>query len=552
MAAVEDNIQIDKPTKEKKSKPDNTKESTKDLLDADFELQKIALARKIKLLEEEEGNEKNSFEKRLSFLNQASTAKLDLIDLEEAHELQKNKDKEAALLANLKGAKGTERNNILADIKNVEAEKTIIVAKAANERLNIFDDNEKKFNDLAKKANDEYLKGQKAKYDAGIKLIEENANLEKAKADKDFSAGLIGLEQKFEKGKISEKTFNEEKLKLEYAYKLQSLEIEVDRAKKIIAIRAILGQDVSKELRALAKLEREIQQAAFDHTIKIEKDKRQAMLDTFATIEKVAKEVFGVIDGLLNINVVTQKNALKEQQNEAEKKAARDIEIVNASVLSHEQKAAKIIIINARLQAQKDQIAQKEKAAELEKARADKAFAIFNIILNTAKAVIGALPNVPLSIAVGALGAAQLAVAIATPIPKFFKGKGAGDNYEGPAIVGDGGKSEVIQRADGSIEFTPATDTLTHVGKNDIIHPDKDAWLNAILGAAHRDANAGMKFTPAKQNNEVAYALNAQTQILKQIANKKEVVIGANNGGMVALHNWGARQTKYISENTNW
>lgn len=553
LAAVEDNIQTDKAGKEKKEKksPD-VKESTKDLLDAEFEAYKKSQTEKIELLNEDVKNEKLSFEKRLAALSNYNDARLDLIAAQEKQEIKKEEEKQTALNGNLKNAKGTERNNIIAELKNIEVLKQNIRTQAAIDERKILRENEAENEALTKAAADRYLKIQKEKYDATIKLIEENANNEKAKSDNDFTAGLIGLEERLAAGKISEKKFNEEKLQLEFAYKLQSLEIEIDRAKQIIAIRAILGQDVSKELRALAKLEREIQIAALDHTKKIEKDKAQAMIDTFTTIKKVADEVFGIIDGLLNANLITQKNALKDQQNEAEKKAARDIEIVNASTLSEEQKAAKIIVINARLSAQKDQIAQKEKAAELEKARFDKAFAIFNIILNTAIAVIKALPNIPLSIAIGALGASQLAVAVATPIPKFFQGKGAGDNYEGPAIVGDGGKSEVIQRADGSIEFTPSTDTLTYVGKNDIIHPDKDAWLNAILGAAHRDANTRMKFAPAKQGNEVAYALNAQTQILKQIANKKEVIIGASNGGMVALHNWGARQTKYINENTNW
>ena len=73
---------------------------------------------------------------------------------------------------------------------------------------------------------------------------------------------------------------------------------------------------------------------------------------------------------------------------------------------------------------------------------------MFNIAINTATAIVKSLPNIPLSIIVGALGAIQAGVVASTPIPQFAKGT----NYSpaGVALVGEKGR-ELIQSPSGEI-----------------------------------------------------------------------------------------------------
>ncbi len=54
--------------------------------------------------------------------------------------------------------------------------------------------------------------------------------------------------------------------------------------------------------------------------------------------------------------------------------------------------------------------------------RAKKEQAKFNIIIDTAQAVVAALPNIPLSILIGILGLAQLAKVNSQQVPEFYKG----------------------------------------------------------------------------------------------------------------------------------
>lgn len=546
VAGAKETVKIDKDKNEK------VRESTKATLDSDFELYRIAQNRKIKILAEETDDQKLSFEKRISLLQDYSTARLELIDREKIEELRKLNEKEAALQANLKKAKGTERNNILIEIANVETAKKVAQAKADDERLAVFRDNEKKFNVITKEEADAFLKIQREKYEKALQLIDENRDKQKALLDKGQAEALDGLQKRLEEGTITQKEFNKKRLGLEYDYQVESIKIEIDRIKKIIFARAILGQDVSKEQAALAKLERELAAASLAFTKKTEEEKQKAIIATLEKIKSTANDVFGLIGSLLNANLTSTKNQIKEEQDAAEKKAQRDIELVNASTLSEQEKADKILIINARLAAQKEQFARREKQAEIDKAKFDKAAAMANILINTALAVVKALPNIPLAVAIGALGAAQFAIAASTPIPKFRTGKGAGNYYEGLAVVGDGGKSEVIAREDGTLEFTPATDTLTHVKKNDVIYPSVDAWREAVLNAAFRDANRGMVMPGKSQGNPVLEMMRDQKKILKQIADKPVQNLAANRQGLVSVIHWGANQTKWINEQTQF
>lgn len=73
-----------------------------------------------------------------------------------------------------------------------------------------------------------------------------------------------------------------------------------------------------------------------------------------------------------------------------------------------------------------EKYAEETKKLKIKEAKAAKAFAIFDATINIASAIVNALkagPAAPFLVAlIAALGAAQIALIAATPIPKFFKG----------------------------------------------------------------------------------------------------------------------------------
>jgi len=354
-----------------------------------------------------------------------------------------------------------------------------------------------------------------------IELIEKKSQVERLKADDDFykkRKKLIDDDLKAKKD-AADQEYEYEQFTLNQIKKLR--EAQLAGMKKF--------DDLDRE--ALEK-------------------KKKEMLSFLDTIQNYWNQLSGIISGAFNIGATRRKNLAQDAIDAIDKQKEADLKANDARVQSEQDKAANIAIINARAESQKEAQRQRQKRIDQQQAQVDKALAIFNITLSIAKAVASHLGK-PYLIALDlALGAAQLAIAFATPIPRFKGGKK--NSYEGLAVVGDGGRPEVIERADGSIELTPAKDTLTHLGKKDIVHPSVDEWINAALGAANRDAVNGMRVTPGKKEDKVYGALMQHTKLLKQIASKKELHIGATDRGLVAIHTWGANQVKYVNENTNW
>lgn len=117
------------------------------------------------------------------------------------------------------------------------------------------------------------------------------------------------------------------------------------------------------------------------------------------------------VDGFLDI--LNGFNQLRIQQIDQELQAnemARNRELELAEGNVERQKA-----INKKYDEERSKLRTKQ-------VQAQKQQSIFEAVVNTARAVAEALPNIPLSILAGAIGAAQIAFIAAQPIPKFAKG----------------------------------------------------------------------------------------------------------------------------------
>jgi hypothetical protein len=154
-----------------------------------------------------------------------------------------------------------------------------------------------------------------------------------------------------------------------------------------------------------------------------------------------------------NATIEIYRNSVKAQTDEqiAALNRRRDAELKNENLTAEEKEK-----INERYRKQEAKIKQ-------EAFRKQKAADIIQAIINTALAITGALPNIPLSVAAGIAGAAQVAVIAAQPVPQFFKGRynvtGQDDGrrysvpftgpartgiYERPALISEHGPELII------------------------------------------------------------------------------------------------------------
>lgn len=339
---------------------------------------------------------------------------------------------------------------------------------------------------------------------------------------------------------------NEENRKLEYESKRAELLIEIQHQQDILnstdttaAAKVDAQNELNKKMAALYKLD--------TANFLSEEDKKLAGLNKFKD------EVLAVIDLIgqaQNIDYVRTRNRIRDEQDAAEKKAARDIEIAALTSTTEEEKANKIAVINARLQAQKDEFARRERKAEEQKAKFEKARTLFQIGLELAIAIS------TLNWFKAAVSAAQFAIVAATPIPRYFKGKKKGQAVAGGGMAlvdegadGRGNSPEAIIRKDGSIEIGGNTPRLTYLDKDDeVISND---YLKSIYASAFGSRDAGGKAVEDK-TARLLEAQNESNNLLRQIADKPVQIIQGSEKGVRALHAWASRQIEYKNDMTNF
>lgn len=354
---------------------------------------------------------------------------------------------------------------------------------------------------------------------------------------------LLALDRKFIKGRIKEKDFNKQKLDLQLKLQRDLLQEDINFTKDTIhlaEVRALASgkqEDIDAVAAAKSKLvslELKFQKLLTDATIKGNSDRKEddkkavdERIKQMQEVADLAKNLVDIAGGIAGIGTTKELNEIQEQIDLLEQKKQKEIEVANQSIANAQDRAAAITVIEARAEAQRQQLEQRKRQAQERQARFEKAATIASIILETSLAVMRALSDrttpsvfgrIGSAVIIGALGAARLAVAIATPIPKFAKG--TMNSPEGLAEVGERGPELGIDPK-GNVRLFEKH-TLTYLMKGTKILP-ADVTKD-IMHANEIERRGLMKsFTPnvsvtVPDNSE---ALKEQTAILKRIERKQ-------------------------------
>ncbi|WP_424493887.1 phage tail tape measure protein [Salinimicrobium sp. GXAS 041] len=215
-----------------------------------------------------------------------------------------------------------------------------------------------------------------------------------------------------------------------------------------------------------------------------QEERRQAVADTFRQFA----DFYG-IDFRAFENLITKKTDLtKDDYVDAAASAASAILGMTRQRYDDELRMAQDnldAVLNSekateeQKQLAREEFRQKERAIKRKQAEDERRAVLFEIAINTAAAIVKALPNIGLSIAAGVLGAAQAAFVASQPIPKFKDGHLLG-TYEGPAIINDAPGSnyrEIVERKDGTLESPNKRNVLIGMNKGDKVHKSHDSFL---------------------------------------------------------------------------
>ena len=229
-----------------------------------------------------------------------------------------------------------------------------------------------------------------------------------------------------------------------------------------------------------------INQSGFTNTFKILNDEIDGFGEnagvTFNAIAESAQEMFNFISNASQANFDAEYARLESQKDVA-------LKFAGDSATSKKK-------IEEEYDKKRKEIQNRENKAKQKQA-------IFNIAIDTAQAIVGlwAKPGfpqaIPLAIAVGALGAAQIGMVAAQKIPQYFDG---GVHGGGLAMINDAGGSnyvETVVTPDGKVQQFKGRDVITDLPKGTEI------------------------FTPEQwQQKELEYMLNSRGVMLNNQASK--------------------------------
>ena len=229
-----------------------------------------------------------------------------------------------------------------------------------------------------------------------------------------------------------------------------------------------------------------INQSGFTNTFKILNDEIDGFGEnagvTFNAIAESAQEMFNFISNASQANFDAEYARLESQKDVA-------LKFAGDSATSKKK-------IEEEYDKKRKEIQNRENKAKQKQA-------IFNIAIDTAQAIVGlwAKPGfpqaIPLAIAVGALGAAQIGMVAAQKIPQYFDG---GVHGGGLAMINDAGGSnyvETVVTPDGKVQQFKGRDVVTDLPKGTEI------------------------FTPEQwQQKELEYMLNSRGVMLNNQASK--------------------------------
>ena len=265
---------------------------------------------------------------------------------------------------------------------------------------------------------------------------------------------------------------------------------------------------------------------------------------TFNAISEVGQEAFNLINESSQANFNAEYARL-EQQKEVSLQFAGD------STAAKEE-------IEKQYEKKRIKIQQREAKAEKQKA-------IFNIAVDTAQGVVAALAktNIPLSIAIGAIGAAKLALVSAQQIPQFWQGGVVGGSQD--ILVNDDpfGKKgsnykEVIEKPNGQILKPQGKNVKMNVPKGTIVHPTYDAFeqsLNDMLGnnsiaPFHNMGNSGVVnfVNSGVTKSDIKEVFSAEIGKLNQtIRNKENTTTNIDENGFKTFVNNGHSRKEVLN-----
>lgn len=446
-------------------------------------------------------DDKMSYEQRLGYLNDYISSAKEGID-----EQAKNQ------ISNLKKSEMTE--------KAYTASVTLINEKASEERIKIDQESAKIRESIQKDYAERIIKDTQDRITNVSQIIERAENAE-----------MQNLASAYKRGELTTKQYEDKRIETTRRAAMDRMDAEISSLEELLNRTGITEDQklqISKQLAdARLDFEKYVNEAIISDEEKAAEKRLQIEQQLSDKRKELLQASMELISALFSAQTESQLAALDKQSeanddyfSEQEDKIER---LADAGAISDEQAEARKEALAQQQKERELALEQQKKEINQRQAKFEKAQAIAKIAIDTAVAIMAAWKNpfsapalIPTIIASGAI---QIATVLATPIPEYAKG--TDDHKGGLAVVGDGGRSELVITPDNKMYKTPSRSTLVDLPAGSQVMPD---FNKAIMAMSMQQL-----ITPILDNKTIVIAEN-ERQIELAAQNNKLL---SNMGGQI-------------------
>lgn len=442
-----------------------------------------------------------------------------------------------------------QREAEIAEAKKTGADVDLINAKYRKQEEDLLEEHiQKQMEILNKKSANAQLRAD-ADYEAKVEQLE-----------KEYSAEIRNAKHTGKTVEQIKADYNRRRTEIDNQYADDTLQRQIDLISSQLQSedmgkeeREKLQLELTKLTKQLARQRADAEKQATEEAVQSDEAaaaKRKQNLQDWA---QRAGEAIGRISDFMSAlydNQIQKIEELLEAEQERYDQEVNHIDyLAEHGAITEEEAEIRKRDAAAATAAKQEQLEKKKAQIEYRKALMEKANTIAQIGMATSLGIMQALamfpPNIPLASFIGAMGAIQLATALAQPIKAYAEGTKGKPHPGGLALVGDGGSQELVMY-DGKAYVTPDSPTLVDLPRGAEVIPD-------ITTKTLQDLGASLNMSiPRDRSTGQPIVINDYSALESRVASNTKAVTKALREHQIALTRQLKRQkfNAYIARRT--
>lgn len=365
-----------------------------------------------------------------------------------------------------------------------------------------------------------------------VEEISKSAAAQQVVRNAQYTAEVKELEKAFASGLIKREDYENKKAEITEQFSIDTAKAAISSLEEQLAVEGLSADDreaiaekLQKAKADLANAEADAEIAAIERIKDKEEETYKKRIKKAQEWLSVSSDIIGTVGDLMSTMYEGDIENIEKQQEANEEAYNADVERIDAmveqGVLSTEEGEARKRAAEAETAKKNEELEKEKVKLQQKQAKWQKGVDIAQAGIATALAITRALPNLVLAAIVGAMGAVQIATIAATPIPAYKEGTKNGGHIGGLAIVGDGGKQEVIVYG-GKGWVTPDTPTIVDLPKGAEVYPDIDTFddVNLSLNPINDDNGGPVIVNDYSELSREMKAVRSELKKMSRIQHK--------------------------------